>query len=155
MNRTTNPNQKGRNSRGISRRLIDSLLGSSVLGLVASMTYPIARFMTPPHLEKLEKSSTPAAKVGELKPDSGKVFRFGNDPAILVRKPNGEYAAFTAICTHLGCTVQYRSDFQHIWCACHNGHFDLAGRNISGPPPRPLQAFEVRETEEEIWVVRS
>ena len=52
----------------------------------------------------------------------------------------GNYRALSATCTHLGCIVQYRSDLQEIWCACHNGLYDLNGRNISGPPPRPLAA---------------
>ena len=47
------------------------------------------------------------------------------------------------MCTHLNCTVQYRADLSHIWCACHNGHFDLGGKNIAGPPPRPLDPLVV------------
>jgi Rieske Fe-S protein len=57
-----------------------------------------------------------------------------------------------ATCTHLACTVQYREDIGHIWCACHNGHFDLNGLNISGPPPRPLDQFVVNETADQIVV---
>lgn len=139
----------------VSRRFIDFLLGFSLLGLVTSMVYPIIRFMTPPRLDELDAFRVLAAREGELQPNSGKVFRFGNDPAILVRKPSGDYVAFTAICTHLACTVQYRPDFRHIWCACHNGHFDLTGKNISGPPPRPLETYEVKRQGGEIWVLRS
>lgn len=139
---------------GVSRRLVDILLGSSIIGLAASIIYPLLKFMTPPHLEEMEQSTVLAAQEGELKPNSGKVFRFGNEPAILVRKPNADYVAFTAICTHLQCTVQYRSDLEHIWCACHNGHYDLTGKNISGPPPRPLQPYGVKEHDHQIWVTR-
>jgi Rieske Fe-S protein len=60
-----------------------------------------------------------------------------------LKTPGGELRAFSARCTHLDCTVQYREDLNHIWCACHNGHFDLAGRNIAGPPPTPLERFDV------------
>jgi Rieske Fe-S protein len=55
-------------------------------------------------------------------------------------------------CTHLQCTVQYRSDTQHIWCACHNGHYDLNGRNIAGPPPKPLEQYLVNIRGDEIVV---
>jgi cytochrome b6-f complex iron-sulfur subunit len=75
----------------------------------------------------------------------GRIFKFGSRPGILVRTPSGELRAFSARCTHLDCTVQYREDLSHIWCACHNGHFDLNGRNIAGPPPEPLQTFDVNE----------
>jgi Rieske Fe-S protein len=50
--------------------------------------------------------------------------------------------------------VQYRDDFKHIWCACHNGHFDLTGRNIAGPPPRPLEEYRVEIRGEEVVVIR-
>ena len=51
-----------------------------------------------------------AGKVGELKPNSGKIFRFGSRPGLLIRTASGEYRAISATCTHLGCTVQYRGD---------------------------------------------
>ena len=73
---------------------------------------------------------------------------------ILVRTPSGELRAFSATCTHLNCIVQYRDDIGHIWCACHNGHFDLNGLNISGPPPAPLEAYTVNVREDEIVVSR-
>ena len=82
-------------------------------------------------------------KLDEVKPNTGQIFKFGSRPAILVRTEAGELRAFSAVCTHLNCTVQYRADLGHIWCACHNGHFDLKGQNIGGPPPRPLDAFVV------------
>jgi Rieske Fe-S protein len=52
----------------------------------------------------------------------------------------------------LQCTVQYRDDLHHVWCACHNGHYDLNGKNISGPPPRPLEQYAVNVRGDEIFV---
>jgi Rieske Fe-S protein len=72
----------------------------------------------------------------------------------LVRTPEGDYRALSAICTHLNCTVQYRAREQDIWCACHNGVYDLSGRNLSGPPPRPLELYEVHVRGDEIVVAR-
>ena len=57
-----------------------------------------------------------------------------------------------AVCTHLGCTVQYRGDLHDVWCACHNGMYAVNGRNISGPPPRPLETYEVILKGDEIYV---
>ncbi|MBI4391409.1 MAG: Rieske (2Fe-2S) protein, partial [candidate division NC10 bacterium] len=71
------------------------------------------------------------------------------------RTPAGELRAFSAVCTHLNCTVQYRPDLSHIWCACHNGHFDLTGKNIAGPPPRPLETFVVNARGNQIVVSKS
>lgn len=108
----------------------------------------------PPAIPQAVQNDVVAGKAGELAPNSGKIFRFGNKSGILVRTPEGDYRAFSAVCTHLQCTVQYRQDFKHIWCACHNGHFDLTGRNIAGPPPRPLEEYRVEIRGEEVVVIR-
>lgn len=136
------------------RGFTNTLLGSGLVTTLGSILIPIINFLIPPKAEEAGQNSVEAARVGELAPNSGKIFRFGTRPGILVCKGNGEYVAFSAICTHLDCTVQYREDFKHIWCACHNGHFDLSGRNISGPPPAPLEVFDVSIVEEAIVVTR-
>ena len=66
----------------------------------------------------------------------------------------GKYLAMSATCTHLSCTVQYRNDLHQVWCACHNGMYDLTGRNLSGPPPRPLEGYQVHLRGDEIVVSR-
>ena len=93
-----------------------------------------------------------AAKVGELAANSAKIFRFGNRPGILIHTPQGDLKAFSAVCTHLNCTVQYEENASVIWCACHNGKYDLSGQVISGPPPRPLDAYQVNIRGDEIVV---
>ena len=80
---------------------------------------------------------------------------FGAEPALVIRLASGELRAFGAVCTHLSCTVQYRGDLQEIWCACHNGHYDLNGRNVSGPPPRPLPAYGVSVRDDEVIITRN
>jgi Rieske Fe-S protein len=108
----------------------------------------------PPQLAESVEVTVVAAKVGELPPNSGKIFKFGSRPALLLHTPAGELKAFDAICTHLNCTVQYRPDYGHIWCACHNGHYDISGKNISGPPPRPLDRLTVAVRGDDIVVSR-
>ena len=116
------------------------------------MLYPIVRFITPPRAAGNVASSVVAAKVNEVAPNTGKIFRFGSRPGIVVRTASGEWRAFSAVCTHLQCTVQYRADVEQIWCACHNGFFDLTGRNVAGPPPRPLDEYEVTIKGEDVIV---
>ncbi len=143
------------NGQTVTRRnVLNYLLGSTALATFAAIAYPIIKFMIPPRVVESAASSVTAAKVSELKPNSGKIFRFGSKPGILIQTPAGEYRAFSAVCTHLDCTVQYRSDEKLIWCACHNGRYDLTGKNISGPPPRPLEAFTVNVRGDEITVSR-
>jgi Rieske Fe-S protein len=136
------------------RRFVEVLLGSGFLATAAAFIYPVLRYLVPPKTSDLGNDAVVAGRVGELKPKSGKIFRFGNHPGLLIRTASGEYRAMSATCTHLSCTVQYRDDLRQVWCACHNGEYDLNGRNISGPPPRPLEAFEVQVRGDEIFVRR-
>jgi len=136
------------------RRILNFLLASDAAATLSAVLYPIFRFMNPPKVIESSASSVVAAKKSELRPNEGKIFKFGSKPGILIQTPSGEYRAFTAICTHLDCTVQFRSEEKMIWCACHNGRYDLTGKNISGPPPRPLEEFQVNVRGDEIIVSR-
>lgn len=136
------------------RRAIEIFLGGGLLASLASFLYPVLRFLVPPAVIDLGGDEVVAAKLGEIKPNSGKIFRFGSRPGLLILNNDGTYHALSATCTHLGCTVQYRPDLREIWCACHNGIYDINGRNVSGPPPRPLTVFDVHLRGEEIVVNR-
>lgn len=146
----------GAGTPGLTRRAVTWLIGLGLGGLVGSVAYSVLRFVIPP---KATEASTASVKVpwkaSEMPNNSGRIFRFGSKPGILVRTPSGEVRAFTAVCTHLACTVQYRPDLEHIWCACHNGHFDLTGRNIAGPPPRPLAPYVVNVKGDEVTVSKA
>jgi Rieske Fe-S protein len=138
------------------RTLVNWLLGTSVGAFLASALYPLTRYLVPPKAgESTAASVTLALKPDEIKPNSGQIFKFGSRPGILVRTPAGELRAFSAVCTHLNCTVQYRQDVSRIWCACHNGHFDLNGQNVAGPPPRPLETYAVNVRGTQIVVSKS
>ena len=141
------------------RSFLDVLLGLGFVSTALAMCYPLWRYLIPPASGEAATASVVAAKASDLQPNSGIVFKFGTKPAILVRTPDGEFRAFTAVCTHLDCTVQYKSDTSQIWCACHNGTYDLGGNVVSGPPPRPLERFTVNlrgePGEEEVVVSRA
>ena len=134
------------------RRLLQSLLGGGIGASILSFLYPILSFVLPPRTQGSGSESQEVGQAEELKPNSGLVFQFGTQPALLIRTPEGELRAFSAICTHLGCTVRYEPDSKVIWCPCHNGMFDLHGRNIGGPPPRPLPEYRVNLREGKVVV---
>lgn len=125
------------------RSFLDLILGAGFLSTLAAFVYPIARYLVPPLSGEPATSSVVAARASDLSPNSGIIFKFGSKPGILVRTPDGQWRAFSAVCTHLECTVQYRRDTSQIWCACHNGVYDLGGNVVSGPPPRPLEPLKV------------
>ncbi len=136
------------------RNFLNFLLGIFGVGFLGTILYPLFKYLTPPKGKESSLSSVLAGKVGELKLNSAKIFKFGSKPGILIFTSDGKYKAFSATCTHLNCIVQYKEDSEKIWCACHNGFYDLNGKNISGPPPKPLEEFEVLISKEEIFVRR-
>lgn len=136
------------------RRFVQFFLGGGLIASAVSFLYPVLRYLIPPPATDLGSDTVVGGRVGELKRNMGKIFRFGNRPALMILTADGEYRAMSATCTHLNCTVQYRSDVHQVWCACHNGFYDLSGRNIAGPPPRPLEAYEVHVRGEELIVTR-
>ncbi len=137
------------------RAFLRALFKGSFLALAGAALYPILRYLTPPKGSEASVSSVVAAKVGDLKSNAAKIFRFGNKPGILINTPKGEMKAFSAVCTHLNCTVQYDTSDSIIWCACHNGKYDLNGQVISGPPPRPLEPYQVNLRGDDIIVSKT
>jgi len=137
------------------RRFLDWLIRISGTALGGFVLYPVVRYLVPPRIPEAASRRVVAAKVDELAPDSYKIFPFGGNPGILIRTEDGEYRALSATCTHLDCTVQYRDDENVIWCACHDGKYSLDGKNISGPPPRPLEPYAVHVQGDEIVVEKT
>ena len=125
------------------RHFIDVLLGASALGWLASIIYPVIRYLKPlpqtglggpTHLTRVESSKL-EQKQFVIVPVSGE--------RVIVIQTQDQVCALSAKCTHEGCTVTYLPGQSVIWCPCHDGRFDLRGRVLSGPPPRPLPQFAV------------
>lgn len=127
------------------RRFLSWFLGTSAGALVASVVYPVLAFLRPPDVPEATTHQVEAGPANdpELLERGFKIVRFGSEPVIVIRAGEGDYRAFTATCTHLDCIVEYRQQEHLIWCNCHNGQFDLHGRNVGGPPPRPLEPLTV------------
>lgn len=146
------PVETGRSRRGF----VDWLLGTSVAGFLLAVLYPVSRYVVPPEAtESATSTVTLPFGPGDLAPSTARSFKFGSKPGIIVRTPTGELKAYSAVCTHLGCIVQFRKDLGHFFCACHNGQFDLNGVNIGGPPPRPLDAYVVNVRGDQIIVSKA
>jgi cytochrome b6-f complex iron-sulfur subunit len=136
------------------RTLLRWLLGGGFTASVLSFLYPAVKFMNPPTVPEASTNEVSAGKVQELKPNTGKIVKFGTRPALLIRVSETEWRAYSAICTHLNCTVQFQDSTRQIWCACHNGFYDLNGKVVSGPPPRPLEEYAVHIRGEDVVITR-
>ena len=136
------------------RTLLRWLLGGGFTASLLSFLYPAVKFMNPPTVPEASTNEVSAGKVQSLKPNSGKIVKFGSRPALLIRVNETEWRAYSAICTHLNCTVQFQDSTRQIWCACHNGFYDLNGKVVSGPPPRPLEEYAVHIRGEDVVITR-
>jgi cytochrome b6-f complex iron-sulfur subunit len=139
------------------RNFLKILLGTFAIGWGAMTTIPILQYLTPPPSDDAgqEVKSISLGKLDTLAKGQGKNFQFGKKPAIIVRDDAGELHAFSAICSHLGCTVQFTPDKPNIWCACHGGQYDAkTGKNIAGPPPKPLMPLKADVVKGEIIISR-
>src|SRR3990167_9529240 len=124
------------------RRWLLRTLEGGISATFVALLYPVARFLRPREATASGAMEIVAPyRVNELRADAeGKApapFDFGGTPCLLIKTPEDEVKAFNAICTHTDCTVEYRPDEGCIFCACHNGIYNLDGQNVSGPPPRP------------------
>jgi cytochrome b6-f complex iron-sulfur subunit len=137
------------------RNFLNTILGGFSAAFAGSIIYPMLAFLKTPPTTTVEVTSVKVGKVGDLAPNTAKVFQFGERAAMIVKSASGEMRAFDATCTHLACTVQYRADKSDIWCACHNGVYDMNGRNVSGPPPRPMTTMKVSILNDEIIVSKA
>jgi cytochrome b6-f complex iron-sulfur subunit len=125
------------------RTFLDALLAVGFVSTAAAIAYPVARYLVPPASGEPATQTAVAGRVGALGLNAAAIFKFGSKPGIVVRTAEGEIRAFSAVCTHLDCTVQFKNDTSQLWCACHNGTYDLGGAVVSGPPPRGLEQFVV------------
>ena len=138
----------------LSRRdFFTGLIYGSLGSLAAFIAYPVVRFLVYEKKLPLPKAVTATlADIEKMPLNSAVYFQYGYLPGIMVRTETGEIKAFSAKCTHLDCNVQYRPDTQQFHCACHDGYFDITGKNIAGPPPSPLLAFAVKQKGNELVI---
>jgi Rieske Fe-S protein len=136
------------------RKALNYLLGTAFGGWLASVFFPVLRYLNPPGEPETGAPAIKVATIGEIPVNGVETFQFGRKPGALLYLSNGEYRAFNTTCTHLSCITQYQPEKKLFWCACHGGAFDLNGINIAGPPPRPLERFQVEIKGDEIWVLK-
>ncbi len=104
--------------------------------------YAIIDFIIPPRLRERVLQSIDVGSLNDLPENSAKIVRFNKQAIALVRTDQGQVRSFSAVCTHLGCIVQYVPDRKLFHCNCHGSEFDLTGKNISGPAPKPLPPYK-------------
>jgi cytochrome b6-f complex iron-sulfur subunit len=138
----------------LSRRgFVKYLLGFSVATTLGGVLTPIIGYLWPPTRRAAEKGGlVRVASLAELEAVGGMVVPAEDQPVVLTYSERANVKAFSAICTHLGCVVQWESA-GYIQCPCHDGRFNAqTGAVISGPPPAPLSPRVVTIDDDDIYV---
>lgn len=127
------------------RSALDLLLSVGLFGWIASVAYPVLRYLRPISTQDGSGARRlTAEEAAKLERERTVIVRHGPTRLLLFEDPEQRLRALEARCTHEGCTVQYVPGESLVWCACHNGRFDLDGRVLAGPPPRPLARWIAR-----------
>jgi cytochrome b6-f complex iron-sulfur subunit len=133
------------------RTFLDRLLVGGILGWAAGFLAPVLSYVWPAQRRGPGVQSVSAGKAKDFEPWSSRMAAVGGHPIIVVNTPQG-FRAFSAICTHLGCIVNWNAERRQIACPCHAGFFDVNGRPVAGPPPSPLPEHQVLVVDGEVMV---
>ncbi|MHC4442402.1 MAG: QcrA and Rieske domain-containing protein [Planctomycetota bacterium] len=128
------------------RDFLDGLLGAGVVACGAVAGEAILGYLTGLKIPEPDEITVNGEHLELLEKDRFILLPYGPQPVMLIKLPDGNLRAFTAVCTHGQCNVRYRPDENDIYCGCHKGRFDAEGVNVPGtPPPRPLRKFYIQK----------
>lgn len=153
----------GRSSDGVlggpvrERRRFLWGMGLVSMAWAGGLLYPIYRYLAPgmakDPFDAEGKAPIEGVRADDVaRPGQGRNAGFAGGGIVVFRAPDGELRALSSKCTHAGCNVQFQGDSIH--CHCHGGVYDLEGKNVSGPPPKPLIRFHVVERDGMLYVFR-
>lgn len=129
-----------------------------------SLSIPLAGFFISPVLKKtapgwIEIADVPALTAGE---PVGITYKYARQDgwemseirktAFVLKQADGNIAAFSNRCTHLGCGVTWDPAARQFKCPCHGGVFDAQGKVLEGPPPKPLAQLAVKVEANKIFI---
>ncbi|MEW6542017.1 MAG: ubiquinol-cytochrome c reductase iron-sulfur subunit [Nitrospirota bacterium] len=135
---------------GRRRFLSQAVMAFGLLFGMGTLALRFAQFLVPsPKAKRYEAVLIGAESRVPL--GEGVSMDLGGHKIVVLRTDEG-VAAFSRRCTDLGCLVSWNRDRQQFLCPCHQGVFDKTGRNIAGPPPRPLDRFEVVKRGDQLYV---
>jgi Rieske Fe-S protein len=137
------------------RNFLSRILAAWTAFVILPALYVVIEYVIPPKLREKLIESLKIGKLADIVTNDVKMVKFNKTPVMIVRNDAGQIKAFSAVCTHLGCIVEFRSADRKFHCNCHGSVFDYDGKNVGGPAPRPLQSFRVEIRQDDIYVSNS
>jgi Rieske Fe-S protein len=154
----TSPNRRSR------RRFLSGIIAAVQTAIGGTLAFIVGGAAVSPAFGRRRANWLPATALGNLpldEPtpvmlrvvrDDGYAQVVDRQIVFLVRRGDGEVAALSSTCTHLGCRVTWDSDAQVLRCPCHGGTYDRSGAVIAGPPPAPLPRLQTRIENDHVLV---
>jgi len=96
--------------------------------------------------------NTPTLFKTTIKQQTGWIVNEQEISVYILTENGRDYIAMSNICTHLGCRVRWVTEQDRFFCPCHNAVFDKEGEVVSGPPPRPMDRYEVKIEDDQIYI---
>lgn len=133
------------------REFVDWVIRGGIFATLAGMLLPALQYVWPVMGHAPSSELEEVGREEDIPMWGSKKVILSGSALLLIRTPK-EIKALSAICTHLGCIVDWDGQKKEIVCPCHAGVFDVDGRHVSGPPPKPLPNYEVNVSDGKIFV---
>ena len=124
------------------RRLLDTVVSTMGAAIVLALAWPAVTYVLPARKRGGGSERITAGKEQGWAVWAGQKVAVHGKPVYVIRTEQG-FSAFSAVCTHLGCIVDWSQARHEFDCPCHGARFDVSGQVIAGPPPSPLPAYSV------------
>lgn len=156
-------------SKRINRREFLSKATLIIGGMIsAAMGIPAVAYILGPALQKSKTEDwtrlgaitkvelgTPTLFKVKIQRQTGWIVDERELSAYVLTDDGRDFVAMSNICTHLACRVRWIADREQFFCPCHNGVFDKEGNVISGPPPRPLDRYDIKVENDQLFILVS
>jgi len=147
------------------RGFLQRVLGWVTAAILATIGVPAAVMAVSPALRKSKSEWSPVARLGEPGPGEADLSAVGEPiladfkivrgdayiaprleqvPVYVINRGEGKFTIYDVRCSHLGCPISWDTKKSQFVCPCHSGVFDMEGKVVSGPPPRPLDRYEAK-----------
>jgi cytochrome b6-f complex iron-sulfur subunit len=136
------------------RTFLNTLFGGWLLALLSGSTYALLKFAFPTLGKEPDFVVLNPNDFLEISRNSAKPFAWGGKVGLFLKKEDGSMLALKGVCTHMECNIAYKPQDKKFYCACHKGWFDQNGKNIAGPPPKPLEVFDYRVEGDKLIIAR-
>jgi len=151
----------------VSRKNFMEIAIWSIAGVIAlGMTIPAIAYLVGPAIRKAQEQvwlrlgSVLKVEIGvptlfkvKVQQRTGWIVNEEEISVYILTEDGRNYIAMSNICTHLGCRVRWIAEQNSFFCPCHNAIFDQEGGVVSGPPPEPLERYEVKVEENQLYIL--